>query len=183
MSGKLVMGTSDVPNDPKLAVAYCEGRAAAKAGVTAPTLGTGKTGVIANNNALAWTSKVYRPVAIRLLNPYKNDSTLKVTVAGDSIDVSLATNSSGAIQGTAGAIITAISGFAPAAALVTVANDGASTGDGTPAAESVTLSPTMPTAAPADPINAGAWGAGYASWTSPATDFRDCCAELRGGGA
>lgn len=89
------------------------------------------TGVIANNNAIAWAAKqaglVGNDISIKLLDPAGNDKVLSVDVVGRDIIVSLATSGAGAIISTAAEVIAAIEASA-AADLVTVANEGASTG-------------------------------------------------------
>lgn len=92
------------------------------------------TGVVANNNALTFTSKLDGALgntsSLRLVNPGTNSAALSVSVSGRDVTVNLATNGSGVITTTATQLKTAIDGNAAASALFTVANTGASTGAG-----------------------------------------------------
>jgi len=89
------------------------------------------TGVVANNNAILWTAKWAgaegNEISVKLLDPAGNDKALSVDVVGRDIIVSLATSGAGAIVSTAAEVIAAIEASA-AADLVTVDNEGASTG-------------------------------------------------------
>lgn len=92
------------------------------------------TGVVANNNALTFTSKLAGELgnssSIRFVQPNANSAALSVSVSGRNVTVNLATNSSGAITTTAAQIKTAIEANAAANALFTITNTGASTGAG-----------------------------------------------------
>lgn len=89
-------------------------------------------GVVANNNALTFTSKLVGELgnssSITLADPKANSATLAVSVSGRDVTVRLATNSSGVITTTAAQVKTAIEANATAHALFTVTNTGASTG-------------------------------------------------------
>ncbi|MBW2672312.1 MAG: hypothetical protein JRD89_02700 [Deltaproteobacteria bacterium] len=95
------------------------------------TLITGDEG---SNNAILWTARcpgsAGNDISVELVDPNGNDQSLAVTVTGNKISVSLATDSGGAITSTAANIIAAIEGDAGANALVTVANAGESDGTG-----------------------------------------------------
>lgn len=92
------------------------------------------TGVITNNNALTFTSKLTGELgnssSLRLVNHGTNSATLSVSVSGRDVTVNLATNSSGVITTTAAQVKTAIDSNASAHTLFTVSNTGASTGAG-----------------------------------------------------
>ncbi len=89
------------------------------------------TGVVANNNAIAFTAvapgAAGNDISVALVDPDGNDQALSVDVIGRDIVVSLATGSGGAITSTAAEVIAAIEASA-AADLVAVDNSGASTG-------------------------------------------------------
>ncbi len=91
-----------------------------------------QTGVVASNNALTWTavnaSLLGNQITILLKDPVANSQSLSVAVIGNAITVLLATDAGGLITSTAAAVITAISGNSTASLLVSVANNGASTG-------------------------------------------------------
>jgi phage tail sheath protein FI len=91
-------------------------------------------GVVANNNALTFTSKLAGEIgnssSIRLVNPNANSATLSVSVSGRDVAVNLATDSSGAITTTAAQVKTAVEANTTANALFTITNTGASTGAG-----------------------------------------------------
>lgn len=92
------------------------------------------TGVLGSNNAQTWTAKLAgvlgNKISLRLVDPKANSQTLAISVSGQSITASLATNSSGVITTTATQLATAIAANTAANALVSVANTGASTGAG-----------------------------------------------------
>ena len=98
------------------------------------------TGIVSGNNALTWTAKLTgalgNTVSIFLRDPKSNNATLSVSSSGTDITVNLATGPTGTITTTAAQVKTAIEANTSAAALVTVANTGASTG-----ASAVTPSP------------------------------------------
>jgi len=90
------------------------------------------TGVEANNNGLTFSANsagfAGNAISVMLLDPKANSAALAVTVKTNAITVSLATDAGGVITTTAAQIITAIAANAQAAALITAANTGASTG-------------------------------------------------------
>jgi len=93
------------------------------------------TGVVGSNNALTWTAlEMASGITINLDNPSANSQALAVTVVGTDIVVSLATGPTGTITSTAADVLEAVLADADAAALVTVAHTGASTGAGVVAA-------------------------------------------------
>lgn len=96
------------------------------------------TGVVGSNNALTFTSVLTgvlgNKISLQLVDPKANSQALSISVTGQAITVSLATNVSGAITTTATQLKTALDGNTAAAALITTANTGASTGAGTVAA-------------------------------------------------
>lgn len=93
------------------------------------TLTTSLTGT---NNDLIFTSKTKNEsanvISIKYTDPYANNHSLSVSVTANAINITLATNSSGAITTTATQLKAAIEANSPASALVTVAyatgNDG-----------------------------------------------------------
>ena len=182
MSGKLkVTGRTITPNDPMLVKAYCEGRQYAKSGGTI-TYATGVTGVIANNNAIKWTSKVPgNGLEINLVNAGISQ-TLSISVSTYKIYVNLATNSSGVITSTAAQVITVIGATSASNALVTAANEGASTGAVAPVVQGVNLTGSNFAQVVSD--NGVVFASGMTSWTAdPAgVQTRDCCALPYGGG-
>lgn len=95
-------------------------------------------GVIASNNAITWTSKLYgdlgNQISVHLQDPKANSASLTITVTGRAIVASLATGVSGTITTTADALKTAIAANAAANALVGLADTGASDGTGVVAA-------------------------------------------------
>lgn len=101
------------------------------------------TGMLATNNALTFTAvsagAIGNSVSVKLRNPQANSAALSVTVNGSAIVVNLATDASGVITSTATAVKAAVDAKAEAAALVTVANTGASNGSGIVAATNTTL--------------------------------------------
>ncbi|MBS3958297.1 MAG: phage tail sheath subtilisin-like domain-containing protein [Xanthomonadaceae bacterium] len=96
------------------------------------------TGVVANNNALTFTSKLLgalgNQITVNLRAPVGNNLPLAITVAGQAITVDLATGAGGAVSTTATQLTTAIAGHAAANALIGVTNTGTSTGVGIVAA-------------------------------------------------
>lgn len=90
------------------------------------------TGVVASNNALTWTAvtagKAGNNITVHLKDPKANSQALSVSVSGTVITVNLATGIGGAITSTAAQVITAITASVQAAALLSVANTGVSTG-------------------------------------------------------
>lgn len=105
-------------------------------GVKPPALGVQAfkvTGVVGDNNAIRFTAKGYgvagHDIRVQLKDPAGNDQTLAVDVVGKDIVVSLATGGAGAITSTAAQVQAAVEASA-AASLVTVADEGASTGAG-----------------------------------------------------
>uniref|UniRef100_C6E6R2 Uncharacterized protein n=1 Tax=Geobacter sp. (strain M21) TaxID=443144 RepID=C6E6R2_GEOSM len=103
-------------------------------GVTLPAAAVAAslvTGVVANNNALKWTSKyageLFNDISITLIDPPGNNVALSVDVVGRDILVTLATDAASAIITTAAELKAAIEASS-AADLVTVANEGVSTG-------------------------------------------------------
>lgn len=98
----------------------------------AGTAASGTTGIEGSNNGLTWTAQAVgedgNEIMVALEDPDGNDQVLAVTVNGTSILVKLATGGAGAISTTAAQVIAAIEANADAAALVAVANTGASTG-------------------------------------------------------
>ena len=107
---------------------------------TAASLGLG---TLAANNALTFTSAVAGAIgnqtSVKLRNPQTNSATLSVSVNSAAIVVNLATDSGGLVTSTATSVIAAIAAKPEAAALVTVANTGASNGSGVVAARGSTL--------------------------------------------
>ncbi len=99
------------------------------------------SGVIGNNNAILWTA-VTEGTAGDLVNFHLVDPggtlPLVVTVVGVAIHVQLATLV-GAITSTAAEVIAAVKAHTAASALVTVGNDGASTGAGVMVAQAETF--------------------------------------------
>jgi len=103
-------------------------------GLTTPSVGVKAylvTGVIANNNALRFTAVKYgateQDISIQLRDPAGNNQALSIDVIGRDIVISLATGVAGAITTMATDIVNAWAA-SHAADLVTVANEGASTG-------------------------------------------------------
>jgi hypothetical protein len=92
------------------------------------------TGAVGSNNALTYTAKLNgalgNGISVHQVDPRANDATLQVTVSGKAIRVSLATGATGTITSTAAQVLAAVQANTAAAALVTVANTGASTGAG-----------------------------------------------------
>lgn len=94
------------------------------------TKGSLTTGVVANNNAIAWTAKQagVSPWHVELLDPAGNSKPLIVSVGNNKISVSLATSGAGAITSTAAQVIAAVNADIVASQYVTASNSGASTG-------------------------------------------------------
>jgi hypothetical protein len=90
------------------------------------------TGVVATNNAITFTAKVAgaagNSIKVQLKDPVGNDKALAVNIAGDVVEVSLATGPAGAITSTAAEVIAAVNAHLYAKTLVVAANTGASTG-------------------------------------------------------
>jgi len=181
MPGKLkVTGSIRTPRDPIEVKAYCEGRAYAKGGGSI-VYATGVTGVIANNNAIKWTSKIPgNGFEVNLVNAGASQ-TLSISVNGPKVFVNLATNSSGVITSTAAEVITAIGATTASSAVVSAANEGASTGAAAPVVQGVTL-----TGSNFNQIVSEVgvvFAAGVASWTADPTGVgQDACALPYGGG-
>lgn len=101
-------------------------------GRVAEVTATKLTGVVGNNNAITFTSKVRgtagNATTIALVDPSATSAALAVTVTGTAISVSLATGANDAITSTAAQVIAAVNAHAAASALVTASNTGASTG-------------------------------------------------------
>ncbi len=110
----------------------------------------GATGVEGDNNGLTWTAQEIGTegdnIVIVLQDPGANDQDLAITVAQNTIIISLATDGGGAITTTGAQLIAAITEDtdpaynADAAALVTVDDTGASTGAVAVTDETVQLS-------------------------------------------
>lgn len=85
-----------------------------------------------DDNGLIYTAVAYGPsgndITVAYVDPAANNALLSVDVVGSAITVNLATGVAGAITSTAAQVKAAIEGFAPAAALVTVAIMTADTG-------------------------------------------------------
>jgi hypothetical protein len=182
MSGKLkITGSILTPQDPMEVKAYCEGRDYAKGGGSI-TYATGVTGVVGDNNAIKWTSKIPgNGIEVNLVNAGVSQ-VLSVSVSSNKIYVGLATNSSGVITSTAAQVISAVNANAEASKYVLAANEGASTGAAAPIVQGVTLTGSNFGQVVSD---AGiAFAAGVTSWTAdPAgVQTRDCCALPYGGG-
>lgn len=99
------------------------------------TLGTGS---VAASNALTFTAALAgalgNGVTLALQDPRANNAVLFVSVRGTDITVNLATSPAGVITSTAAQVSAAIAALPAAAALVSVANTGASNGAGVVAA-------------------------------------------------
>lgn len=107
--------------------------------VTAASL---NTGVVGNNNAITYTSKLPgvagNDISIALVDPSGNSQALAISVAGNDISISLETSAAGAITSTPATIIAAIAADSAASKLVSAANQGASTGAAAVAAVAAT---------------------------------------------
>lgn len=101
---------------------------------TASVAATLATGVVGNNNAITFTAKTAgtagNGIKVQLKDPAAASQALSVSIAGDTIVVSLATSGASAITSTAADIITAVNAHLTAKTLVSAANTGASTGAG-----------------------------------------------------
>lgn len=110
-----------------------QGRAVPAAGTGAAAAST-STGVVGSNNAITYTAKEVGEagtgISVSQVNPGTTNAALAVSVNGEAITVSLATDGAGAITTTAAQVIAAIAANGPASALVAAANQGASTGAG-----------------------------------------------------
>lgn len=100
------------------------------------------TGVVANNNAITFTAKNAgtggNAIKVQLKDPAGNNQALAVSISGDTIVVSLATDGVGAITSTAADVIAAVNAHLLANQLVSAANTGASTGAAVVAAVNAT---------------------------------------------
>ena len=96
------------------------------------------TALTGNNNDLVFTSvaknETANGITIKYTDPYNNNHALSISVSGQDINVTLATNSSGTITTTATQLKTAIDANSPAHSLVTVANASGNDGSGVVAA-------------------------------------------------
>ncbi len=162
--------------------AYCEGRALA-AGSGSLTYATGTTGVVANNNAITWTSEVYGDgVQVILLDPGAANEELAVTVSGKTIVVSLETDAQADIASTALEVYTAVGLDVDASALVAGADTSTSNGSGAVVAENVVCTGSNVPHEAGSPA-AGDFEVGFDSWAAdPSGVARDCCADAYGGG-
>lgn len=92
------------------------------------------TGLVGSNNAITFTSALSgslgNKISIIAKDPKGASQALAVSVSGQIITASLATNSSSAVTTTATLLLAAIAANAAATALVTAASTGASTGGG-----------------------------------------------------
>lgn len=100
-------------------------------GAESATLTTNLTGT---NNNLVFTSvaknESANAISIKYTDPYANNQALSVSVSAKAINITLATNSSGAITTTAAQLKAAIEANSPASALITVAHATGSDGSG-----------------------------------------------------
>jgi hypothetical protein len=183
MSGKLkITGSIKTPRDPIEVKAYCEGRAYAKGGGSI-TYASGITGVVANNNAIKWTSKIPgNGYEINLVNPGPDHLTITISINSSKMYIGMATDDQGDVVSTAAEVIAAVAAIAAANDVVGAANEGASTGAGVPTVQGAVL-----TGSNFNQIvsNVGVvFAAGVASWTADPTGVqtRDCCALPYGGG-
>jgi hypothetical protein len=183
MPGKWFAGvtTQDVA-DHNTARAYCEGRRFAKEGKTT-TMASGTTGVVASNNGLTWSSKaVGNGLGINIFTPDKASSALAVTVRGNQINISLATNSSKVAISTAAEVDSAVAANVAANALVNCSNTLTSTGAGVVAPQFVRLTGGVP-AVQAGSEEASAFSAGIISWTATPKKWDNCDLQYGGGSA
>jgi hypothetical protein len=115
------------------------------------------TGVVANNNAILYTAKAGgyagNDITVQLHNPAAASQALAVVVTEEAIEVNLATGAGSEITSTAALVIAAINASAAASALITAANDGASTGAGVVLAVAAT-----PLSGGVDPVTGKAAG-------------------------
>lgn len=92
------------------------------------------TNLTGANNDLVFTSKVKNEsanaISIKYTDPYASNRSLSVSVTGNAINVTLATNASGAITSTATHIKAAIEANSSASALITVAHATGNDGSG-----------------------------------------------------
>lgn len=92
------------------------------------------TNLTGNNNDLIFTSvaknETANNITIKYTDPYNHNQPLSVSVSGQDINISLATDSNGAIITTAEQIITTLHSNSVASALVTVTNVSGSDGSG-----------------------------------------------------
>jgi hypothetical protein len=99
---------------------------------TAATFATLDTGVVANNNAVTFTSKLPgvagHSIKASLIDPAGNNKLLEVNLINDEIRISLATSGAGAITTTGAELIAAVNSAIIVKDLVTASNTGASTG-------------------------------------------------------
>ena len=91
-------------------------------------------GTLSANNSLLFTSKLYgalgNEITIHFKDPREKSAALAISVYGKAITVSLATDAAGVVKTTAAEIITAITADTKAGAIVGVANNSTSTGEG-----------------------------------------------------
>jgi len=151
--------------------------------VTLQDRATGTTGVVGNNNAIAWTTKIDGPVSIALVDPSDISQSLAITVTGSAISVSLATDGAGVITSTAAQIITAIEADEDANPMVLVGNYSTSTGAGVVVAETLSLTPQLSLFGFGS-RDADLYAAGFASWSADPSGVavKDSCAHAYGGG-
>lgn len=101
------------------------------------------TGVVASNNAITFTAKVVGAIGnatkVQLKNPAAASQALAVSISGDTVVVSLATDGASALTSTAADVIAAVNAHLTAKTLVSAANTGASTGVGVVAAVAATV--------------------------------------------
>lgn len=108
-----------------------EGKAVKAEGPVAANV---KTGLVGENNAIRWTAREGgeggNDLSVEIIDPAGNNVALSVDVDGDKIVVTGATDGASALTSTAAQVIAAVQEHDTASQLVTVANDGASTGAG-----------------------------------------------------
>jgi hypothetical protein len=102
----------------------------------------------ANDNRFYVTSKAWgheggNDLALQTRDPGSANSALSVTVAGDTIDVSLATDGSGALTSTAAQVVAAINASPEASALVSASTYRGNAGDGVALVGSQQLSDSL----------------------------------------
>jgi len=170
MSGKIYA------NHPELARCYCEGRIAGAASAT--RYASVVTGTVGAKNAITWTAKrAGNGLVVSLVNPNAASQSLAISVSGNQITASLATNSSSVITTTGDLLKTAVAAASAAHALVGVADY--STSDGTGAV--VAAVATLTGSACQHPVlgeDADAWNAGYTTGANSGSSMaRDGCAE------
>jgi len=101
------------------------------------------TGVVGNNNAIRWTSKVPGILGNTIVVDIVvsgNNTPLSISVSGNTVTINSATDGSGNATTTASQAITAISSNSSASKIISGANEGASNGTGVIADETKTLS-------------------------------------------